>query len=96
MYYSTRNIDCFQIAKFWRGFIFVCLSNSGMEISQHRNFAALETSLYGNGKGNNNSNSSNAATATKAFLGRYIRKSKSKLKTKPSLAQVFPDYNDML
>lgn len=90
MYYSTRNTDCFQIAKFWRGFIFVCLSNSGMEISQYRNFAVLGTSLHGNEKGNNNSNSSNAATATKAFLGCYIRKSKAKLKNKTEFGSSFP------
>lgn len=53
-----------------------------MEISQHGNFTALETSLYGNEKGNNNSNSSNAATAAKALRGCHRRKSKAKLKNK--------------
>lgn len=49
-------------------------------MSQQESFVAPETSLHGNEKGN--SNSSNAATATKAFLGCYIRKSKAKLMNK--------------
>lgn len=71
-------------------------------MSQHGKFAALETSLYGNEKGSNNGNSSNAATATKAFPGCFIRKSKSKIKEQIplncqlSLAQIFPDYTHTL